>query len=416
MEKTLRARSGGFRHEWQAFRAIILVIVGFGAAAGYPLDQVLATPIERVLGPDKILEHRQDGPPVHQFVTARSDFPAYDDAINSLAAATMWQEHTLGSDLTSTQGRELHQLLVGPKRVSGMIEKFDALNQDGQFTTGSPAHVLDHDYERQVVTGVHMFLPLIDENHAGYDATRSHPLLELGEGSLSRDVAGLHRLRSQFETLARLAQRANGEGNVDQQADNAGQARIAAPLRPLRGTRGCLSGRPLRAKIGVIVIADVLAWLLVSWVFWLFWDLKRPYRIREIAKLLAMSAISLALFVAPIWLNPIWPDPCTPYWGGGNHQDKEAERHSGGTAVSLQDANHAKRDSFARFPSGERGSMHHGGEAIVPGMRRDIEAGRIIPAALPVTLPDRRYATLEHLTKHQWHFSVAFRPTMLFAP
>ena len=146
--------------------------------------QVLAAPMERVLPPHELLNHRQFGGGVIQPITPRSDTALHGNSVDSVHPASGRNEHALSPDLAGAQGSEVQKLPLRTDGLPSAIVKGNAVDLQQQMASSSTARVLDGYGHRQWIPRLDDFMPLVDKPNRYNDATGPHALVKiLGENT-----------------------------------------------------------------------------------------------------------------------------------------------------------------------------------------------------------------------------------------
>lgn len=317
--------SGG----WQSLR---LVIAALTIIAGGAFDEVLATPMQRVLSPDELLDHSQSRSGFVQTIATRADAALNGDSVRLPYHRVGRDEHAFRPDLAGAQGSQTQKLRIRRDGLAGTIVKDDGIDFDQQMTTGRAAHVLNGDGYRQGIARLDDFLPLLDQRDTDDHAPGSHALIEvLGEyqqifssnlvglsgesvgvggplvglgsgpqaliGDAIRLPGDIYPVFSQAHAVHRGLQSLSGLMQAHQQAGGAqdGQKKLRPGKRcDLSGPLGC---SPLSAKIGTLLVCGLVAWCLIFRIFDLL-DRRR----RNWLLIIPLSAVAATLYLLPSYL------------------------------------------------------------------------------------------------------------------
>lgn len=314
---------------WQSLR---LVITALAIIAGGAFDKVFAAPMQGVLSPDELLDHRQLRGGFVQTIATRADAAHNGNPVQFSNLPMGRDEHAFRPDLAGAQRSQAHKLRFRRDRPSATIVKDDGIDFDQQVTTGRAAHVLNGDGHRQGIARLDDFLPLIDQRHTDDHAPGSHALIKVlseyqqvlsgdfvrtggqsvglsgsfvslggGPQPLIGDAVRLpgdvYALLGQTHAIHRGLQSLSGLMQAHQQAGGTqdGQKKLRPGKRcDLSGPLGC---SPLSAKIGALFVCGLIAWGIIFRIFDLI-DRRR----RNWLLIVPLSAIAATLYLLPSYL------------------------------------------------------------------------------------------------------------------
>ena len=233
-------------------RTTVVIVSMLGVFLMWPLNQVGAATVERVLPPYEVLN---EGKPrlVTDFVGNGSDATLYLDPVNLGSSRGMLNQHGLLALLSSTERSEGNYALFAPYFGAIDSKKSNAIEKQGKMSTSRAAKILDHYPHGDRTAGFHVRRPVFNQANPDHRTSRTHSLLKLGALkilSISSDDDRIHRsLRAAMNV---------DEGDYEQQDARQRQPQIIPS--PKRRFFGPLSGLPLGAQIAIAILITLFAW------------------------------------------------------------------------------------------------------------------------------------------------------------
>lgn len=257
---------------------ITLVIVSIlGVFLMWPLDQVRAATVERVLAPYEILDEGKSWL-VADLVGNGSDATPYLDPVNLGSSRGMLNQHGLFTMLPGTQRSEGNYALFAPDFGAIESKKSNAIEKQGEMAASRAAKILEQYPHGDRTAGLHIRRPVFDQADSNHRTSRAHSFLEFG-------ALKFLSIGSNGDSIHRSIGAALHEYERDDQDRSASNSDQYTPKSVERRFFGPFSGVPLSAQIAVAIFLTLAAW-----------PLYRPFKIC-IDKSLAVDGPAAWVFV-----------------------------------------------------------------------------------------------------------------------
>jgi len=255
----------------------VVIVSMLGVFLMWPLDQVRAATMERVLTPYEILN---EGKPrlLADLVGNGSNATPYLDPMNLGSSRGMLNQHELLTLLSSTQRSEGNYALFAPDFGAIKGEKRNAIEKQREMATSGAAEILELYPHRDRTASFHARRPVFDQADSDYRTSRAHSLLEFG-------ALKFLGIGSNGDSIHRSIGATLHEYERDNQDHSASNSDQYTPKRVERRFLGAFSGVPLSTQITVAIFLTLAAW-----------PLYRPFKVC-IDKSLAVDGPAAWVFV-----------------------------------------------------------------------------------------------------------------------